>query len=118
MESVSTRRRRIVMAAQKQTAKSRFRRTLRSFREWGWKNRHLPLKEQQRMLNLKLRGHDAYYGVTGNYRMLEKLRLEVAKLWRKWLGRRNCGRPPTWEQFDSLLRVFPLIPAKIVHSVM
>jgi len=103
---------------QKQTAKSRFRRTLRSIREWGWKNRHLPMKEQQRMLNLKLRGHDAYYGVTGNYRMLEKLRLEVAKLWRKWLGRRNRGRPPTWEQFVGLLRVFPLIPAKIVHSVM
>ena len=70
------------------------------------------------MLNLKLRGHDAYYGVTGNYRMLEKLRLEVAKLWRKWLGRRNRGRPPTWDQFDGLLRIFPLIPAKTVHSAI
>jgi len=33
-------------------------------------------------------------------------------------GRRNRGRPPAWEQFDGLLRVFPLAPAGIVHSVM
>jgi len=104
---------------QKQTAKSRFHRTLRSIREWGWTNRHLPLKEQQHKLNQKLRGHDAYYGVTGNYRMLAKLRWQVAKLWRKWLGRRNRGsKPPGWQQFDDMLRVFPLIPAKIVHSAM
>jgi RNA-directed DNA polymerase len=103
---------------QKQTAKSRFRRALRSIREWGWKHRHLPVKEQQHQLNQKLRGHDAYYGVTGNYCMLSKLRWQVTKSWRQWLGRRNRGQPPNWEQFDGMLRVFPLIPAKIVHSVM
>lgn len=100
------------------TAGKRFRRTLRSIKEWGWKHRHLPLKDQQRKLNEKLRGHDAYYGVTGNFRMLAKLRCEVAKLWRKWLWRRNRGRPPSWEQFDGMLRVFPLTPARIVHSAM
>jgi hypothetical protein len=36
------------------------------------------MKEQQRKLNEKLRGHDAYYGVTGNFRMLSRLRCEVA----------------------------------------
>jgi len=51
--------------------------------------------------------------------MLEKLRWQVAELWRKWLGRRNRGsKPPSWEQFDGMLRVFPLIPAKIAHSAM
>ena len=59
--------------------------------EWGLKNRHLPMKEQQQKLNQKLRGHDAYYGVTDNYRMLSELRWQVAKMWRKWLGRRNRG---------------------------
>ena len=77
------------------------------------------MKEQQHTLGQKLRGHDAYDGVTGNYRMLAKLRWQVAKLWRKWLGRRNRGsKPPGWQQFDDMLRVFPLIPAKIVHSAM
>jgi RNA-directed DNA polymerase len=43
------------------TAGSRFTRALRAIKQWGWTNRHLPLKEQQRVLNEKLRGHDAYY---------------------------------------------------------
>ena len=79
-------------------------------------NRHLPLKVQQQKLNQKLRGHDAYYGVTGNYRMLSKLRWQVAKQWRKWLGRRNRSPAPNWEQFKGMLRVFPLTPPRIVHS--
>ncbi len=82
------------------------------------KNRHLPMKVQQHKLNQKLRGHDAYYGVTDNYRMLSKLRCEVARLWRKWLLRRNRGTSPNWEKFQGMLRVFPLIPARIVHSKM
>lgn len=100
----------------KKTAASRFRRTLRAIREWGLRNRHRSLKEQQGKLNQKLRGHDAYYGVTGNYRMLSRLRWEVAKLWRKWLGRRNRSPAPNWEKFSGILQVFPLEPARIVHS--
>jgi hypothetical protein len=76
------------------------------------------LREQQLQLNAKLRGHDGYYGVTGNFRMLSKLRWAVAKLWRKWLGRRNRGKPKNWQQFYELLRVFPLTPARIVHSAL
>ena len=76
------------------------------------------MKEQQQKLNQKLRGHDAYYGVTDNYRMLSELRWQVAKMWRKWLGRRNRGGPPNWEKFQGMLRVFPLTPARIVHSKM
>jgi len=102
----------------KKTAASRFRRALRSIKEWGWEHRHLPMTEQQCKLNEKLRGHDAYYGVTGNFRMLSKLRWEVARLWRLWLGRRSRGRPPNWERFNGLLQVFPLTPARIVHAVL
>ena len=100
----------------KKTAATRFRRTLRALKEWGMRNRHLPMRDQQRKLNQKLRGHDAYYGITGNYRMLGKLRWEVIKLWRKWLGRRNRSRAPNWKKFWAMLRVFPLELARIVHS--
>ena len=100
------------------TAAGRFRRALGKIREWGWKHRHLPLKVQQREINEKLRGHDGYYGVTGNHHMLSRLRWEVAKLWRKWLVRRNRGNSPNWEKFQAMLRTFPLLPARIVHSRM
>ena len=106
------------LVVKKQTASGRFRRALQAIKEWGWKNRHLPLKEQQCKLNEKLRGHDAYYGVTGNYRMLHKLRRQVARQWRLWLVRRNRGKEPNWQQFGSILRAFPLTPARVVHSVM
>ena len=102
----------------KKTAKGRFRRTLQAIKEWGMEHRHLSMKEQQRKLNEKLRGHDGYYGVTGNIRMLSRLRYEVAKLWRRWLQRRNRSSSPNWEQFQGMLRVFPLFPARILHSKM
>ena len=100
----------------KKTAKGRFRRTLQAIKEWGMEHRHLPMKEQQRKLNEKLRGHDGYYGVTGNIRMLSRLRYEVAKLWRRWLQRRNRSSSPNWERFQGMLSVFPLFPARIIHS--
>jgi hypothetical protein len=59
------------------------------------------MKEQQRKLNGKPRGHDAYYGVTGNIRMRSRLRCEVARLWRKWLLRRNRGESLNWERFQE-----------------
>ena len=102
----------------KKTAKGRFRRTLQAIKEWGMEHRHLSMKEQQRKLNEKLRGHDGYYGVTGNIRMLSRLRYEVAKLWRRCLQRRNRSSSPNWERFQGMLSVFPLIPARIVHSKM
>ena len=70
------------------------------------------------LLNEKLRGHDDYYGVTGNIRMLSRLRYEVAKLWRRWLQRRNRSSSPNWERFQGMLSVFPLFPARIIHSKM
>jgi len=100
----------------RRTAKDRFARAVKAIKEWGMANRHLPLKEQQRKLNEKLRGHDAYYGVRGNYRMLQRLRWEVAKKWRRWLQRRNRSETPNWEHFSELLRVFPLAAARIVHT--
>ena len=100
------------------TAGSRFTRALRAIKQWGWANRHLPLKQQQRVLNEKLRGHDADYGITGNHRMLHQLRWEVQKAWKRWLARRNRGRGPNWNQFQALLRAFPLTPARVVHSRM
>lgn len=102
----------------KKTAKGRFRRTLQAIKEWGMEHRHLSMKEQQRKLNEKLRGHDGYYGVTGNIRMLSRLRYEVAKLWRRWLQRRNRSSSPNWERFQGMLSVFPLFPARIIHSKM
>jgi group II intron reverse transcriptase/maturase len=100
----------------KQTSSSRFSRTIKTIAQWCCRHRHLPIAEQHQTLSQKLRGHDAYYGVTGNYRMLSQLRLVVKQVWRKWLARRRAG-PFSWDNFCHLWQRYPLPPAKVVHSV-
>ena len=50
------------------TMKKRFRRGLKAIAEWCQENRHVPVDEQQKTLNAKLRGHYQYYGRPTNYR--------------------------------------------------
>ena len=50
------------------TMKKRFRRGLKAIAEWCQENRHMPVEEQQKTLNAKLRGHYQYYGRPTNYR--------------------------------------------------
>jgi group II intron reverse transcriptase/maturase len=99
------------------TANKRFTRALNELKQWGWSNRHLRLREQWQKLNEKLRGHDAYYGVRHNFYMLQLLRWELQKHWRKWLNRRNRRGGMSWEKFNQLMKVYPLVAARIVHSV-
>jgi group II intron reverse transcriptase/maturase len=101
----------------RKTAKSRCIRTLRRCSDWCRRNRHLPVKMQHEKLSLALRGHDAYYGITGNWDALNRLRYEVRRIWRKWLGRRSSKGKKTWEHFNRVLERFPLPQARVVHSV-
>ncbi len=89
------------------TASDRFTRAVRRIDQWCHDNRHLPLTEQQQTLNQKLRGHYAYYGVTGNSDAMNRFRQEVENRWRKWLNRRNNIRSMHWQKF---CRVAPSLP--------
>ncbi|MBV8212649.1 MAG: hypothetical protein JOZ08_05415 [Verrucomicrobia bacterium] len=85
---------------------------------WCRKNRHQPLDHQHRRLCRKLRGHYAYYGITGNSRSITSVRHQVLHTWYKWLNRRSRGsHPMTWERFITLINGPLYVPqAKIVHS--
>ena len=98
------------------TAKDRFIRAVRSIDHWCRDNRHLPIQEQHKKLNEKLRGHYAYYGVTGNSAALTRFFHEVGLRWRRWLNRRNNLRSMTWEKFVAIRRRFPLAPVRTVRS--
>ena len=102
---------------QRKTARDRFTRSLRAVRVWCRANRHLPLAEQQRVLSQKLRGHYAYYGITGNAPALQRYLFEVRRIWRKWLGRRSNRARVSWDQFVRLAERYPLPPARVVHSI-
>jgi group II intron reverse transcriptase/maturase len=101
----------------RKTASSRLSRALRSIALWCRMNRHRPVGEQQQTLSQKIRGHCAYYGITGNSHALSWFRLGVVRCWRKWLNRRNRERKLDWDLFNRLLERYPLPQAKAVHSV-
>jgi RNA-directed DNA polymerase len=98
------------------TMKKRFRRGLRAITEWCQENRHMPVDEQQKTLNAKLRGHYQYYGRPTNYRSIRRFYQEVCYIWRKWLSRRTRGNGMTREKFAAILRKHPLLRPRIAHS--
>jgi len=102
----------------RKTAASRFSRALHQIAIWCRVNRHLPIPDQHRILTAKLRGHDAYYGITGNSPALARLRFEVGRLWRKWLSRRSWKAGLNWKAMSAILSRHPLPPPKAVHSVL
>lgn len=101
----------------RKTAKSRFGRALKRVSQWCRLNRHRPLAEQLAALNRKLKGHYAYFGITGNARALSRFRRAVERAWRTWLNRRSRKARMTWEQFARLLAHYRLAPPRVVHSV-
>ena len=77
--------------------------------------RHQSIPDQHAHLTAMMRGHYAYYGITGNYRRLSWYARQVATIWQKWLARRDRrGRFPK-SRFSALLQRHPLPAARIVH---
>ncbi len=101
----------------RKTAKGRFKRGLKAIATWCHEAKHRPVKEQHRILWQKLKGHFAYYGITGNALWLDRFRNQVRRTWRKALARRSQTGMP-WERFAKLEIRFPLPPAIAVHSVL
>ncbi len=103
-------------AVKMKTAAKRLSRAVQSIAQWCRTHRHLPVSEQHAILSQKVRGHYAYYGITGNTRTLHGFLRAVRSAWRKWLDRRNNRREMTWERFYRLLERYPLPPPRVVHS--
>jgi group II intron reverse transcriptase/maturase len=101
----------------RKTAKTRFGRAVKRLAQWCREHRHAPLAEQHEAINRKLRGHYAYYGVTGNAHALKRYLRMAERAWRKWLNRRNHRAHMEWARFKQVLQRYPLLPPRIVHSV-
>ena len=101
----------------RRTARKRLRRTQKSLWRWCRTNRHAPVKYQYQMLCLKLRGHFRYYGIRGNFRLLEEVRRYAEQAWRYWLSRRSSKSAIGWEKFQRLLQTYVLPTPQIVHTI-
>jgi|HubBroStandDraft_6_1064221.scaffolds.fasta_scaffold203361_2 RNA-directed DNA polymerase len=100
----------------RRTAAKRLRRAIKTIAQWCRTNRHLSIPEQHHTLSHKLRGHFAYYGITGNFEGLARFRDAATRAWRQWLSRRKRGNPLRWDYVNRLLTRYPLPAAVVVHS--
>jgi RNA-directed DNA polymerase len=98
------------------TAKGRLARALVATKEWCRANRHELVRWQHKRLSLKLKGHYAYYGITGNMHQLQRYYIQVIRMWREWLARRTRMKRLTWARFNARLARYPLPPPYIVHK--
>jgi RNA-directed DNA polymerase len=101
----------------RKTMSSRLSRSLRKVWTWCRSNRHLPLADQQLHLARMIRGHCAYYGLTGNGRALRAFRYWTYLAWRWWLNRRSRHTRGGLAGLDRRLERYPLPNAVVVHSV-
>jgi len=101
----------------RKTAQKKYRLKLKEMDIWLKQNRHLHLKELTDKINMKLRGHYQYYGITDNFKSIGKFLYETQRKLFKWLNRRSQKRSYTWEGFNELLKIFPLKQPRIYCNV-
>lgn len=101
----------------KKTMRKRLSRFMKGLWRWCRDNRHEPLKEQHKILCLKLRGHYQYYGVRSNYKALEVIFEFTEKAWRYWLSRRSHKGGIRWKKFEKIRASFSLPKPMIVHNI-
>jgi RNA-directed DNA polymerase len=78
------------------------------------RRRHLPVPEQGKWLASVIKGHQAYYGVPGNYKAVNAFRTQVTRHWHHALSRRSQKGRITWERMNRLAKRW-LPPTHIVH---
>ena len=104
-------------AIKRKTLNKRLSRFLSDIDDWCKEHLHEPLAEQHQQLSAKLRGHYEYYGVRGNFKMLEVAYEHTRMRWKKWLGRRNSKNRMSWERFVKQVEATLVLPLpRIIHA--
>jgi group II intron reverse transcriptase/maturase len=101
----------------RKTQGKRLDRFLSGIGDWCKENLHETIAKQYGILSAKLRGHYQYYGVRGNFKMLEVVYERTRVKWKKRLSRRNSKDRMSWEKFAvKVEEIFDLPKPRIVHA--
>lgn len=105
----STDRRKSFFRCKVKTSGKKYRNKLKAMNNWIKQNRNLPIQLMISKLNMKLRGHYQYYGVTDNTRKIKDFYDKTMQMLYKWLNKRSQRRSYTWENYRyGLLKTLPL----------
>ncbi len=101
----------------RKTSSKKFRAAVKRLDDWIRNNRHNKVGVLIKQLNLKLRGHYGYYGITFNSRKVNDFYFLTRRRLQFWLNRRGGRRIWSWGRFALLTdEWYPLLKPKIYHS--
>ena len=98
----------------RKTDTARLRAKLKQAKAEIMRRRHQPVPEQGKWLASVIAGHQAYYGVPGNYQAVNAFRSQVTRHWHHALRRRSQKTRLTWPRMNRLVTRW-LPPARITH---
>jgi len=100
----------------RRTSRKKLQAACGRIKEWIKLNRHMPVRDFFRRLNLRLRGHYYYYGVRGNSRLLHRFFDWATQCAFKWLNRRGGKRNSfTWGHFAQVLDLIQIARPRITE---
>lgn len=86
-------------------------------KQWIKENKHKPITEIIKKINIKLMGHYRYYGISDNSnKLIEFMRYIVRTLF-KQLRRRGQKKRINWNKYMKILKYNPIVKPKIYVSL-
>ena len=99
------------------TSKKKLRAKKQAVKEWLKMNIHGKPSNTIGLLNKKLIGHYAYYGISGNYQSLLNFYRFIVSAFYKALTRRSQRAYLSWRRYQSLLRKHPIVQPKLYVDI-
>lgn len=104
-------------AVKVRTSRKRFTQAVNSLESWLKQARtYLPIGELWPLLQMKLRGHYQYYGVSGNFESIKDFYQLSRSLTFKWLNRRSQKKSWNWQQFSIFTQTYQLPQPKLTYA--
>jgi len=101
----------------RKTSAKKFRTKIKDLNLWLKSIRNImSTKDWWKLLRAKLRGHYEYYGVSENYRSIDKFYKLAIRLAKKWMNRRSQKKAMSWEKMMKYLTLYPLPKPRIRHN--
>ena len=102
----------------RKTSRKKLTKSITQTEKWIKENRHRRLKELIAELNVKMRGHYNYYGMTFNHRGITCFYIQIRRRLYKWLNRRGGKTVWIWDKLISLIeKWYPLLRPKLYHGL-
>lgn len=100
----------------RRTSRKKYKTALLNMKEWIRNNRTTPIQKLMKELNVKLRGHYQYYGITDNSK-ISNFYNDTMLLLYKWLNRRSQRKSFGWDKYNLFLKRHAILKPKVYVSI-